>query len=535
MISRRQFFQRSLQATGTSLLLGSLNGCKPADVTYKGSLQGPNAKLGHMLRSMKFDPPRVTSEVPLVIIGGGASGLSAARYLRKYTSDFTLLELGDEPGGNAASGRNTVSAYPWGAHYLPLPGSQDAELLEFLREAQVITGYEHGLPVYNEYHLCFDPKERLYIHNYWQEGLVPREGVPAADRDQIERFLALMNDYKNRKGSDGREAFTIPLSMSSRDPELLALDRISMAQFLTNNHFSSPYLTWYVGYCCADDYGTTLADTSAWAGVHYFCSRKGKAANAPSDAVLTWPEGNHWLIRKLQQSVQPNIRTQCLVYAVEPRPGHTEVLLYDAALGATQRIIAQSVIVATPQFVNQRLFTPAIRPLRYEAFEYSPWMVANLTLQDDLSDRHGESLSWDNVIYGSDALGYVNATQQHVHINNGEHVITYYKPLTGNDAKATRRDAYQRTYEYWKEIVLRDLRQPHPGIEKGLRELNTWVWGHGMIRPSPGFIWGEDRRVASRSINERIHFAHSDISGISIFEEAFYQGYTAAHHALQYL
>jgi len=535
MISRRQFFQRSLQATGSSLLLTSLNGCKPADAGYTGGLQGPNAKLGHMLRSMKFEPPRVTLKVPIVIVGGGASGLSAARYLRKFTSDFTLLELGDEPGGNAASGRNAVSAYPWGAHYLPLPDSHDTELLDFLKEAKVITGYERGLPVYNEYYLCFDPKERLYIHNYWQEGLVPREGVPAADRDQIERFLALMNDYKAKKGSDGRDAFAIPLELSSRDPDLLSLDRISMAQFLTDHQFTSAYLKWYVAYCCADDYGTSLADTSAWAGIHYFCSRKGKAANTAPDTVLTWPEGNHWLIRQLQQSVQPNIRTQCLVYAVEPRADHVEILLFDAAAHATQRIIAQKAIMATPQFVNQRLLTPAVRPLRHEAFEYSPWMVANVTLRDNLSHRHGESLCWDNVIYGSESLGYVNATQQQVRVDNGEHVLTYYKPLTGTDALATRRDAYQRTHDQWKEMVLRDLKQPHPGIEKSIRELNTWVWGHGMIRPSPGFIWGDDRATAARPVNNGIYFAHSDISGMSIFEEAFYRGYTAAQQALHQL
>jgi predicted NAD/FAD-binding protein len=535
MISRRKFFQRSLQATGTSLLLASLEGCQPSGAAYSGSLQGPDAKLGHMLRTMKFEPPRETIKIPIVIVGGGASGLSAARYLRKFTSDFMLLELGHEPGGNALGGKNQVSAYPWGAHYLPIPDAHDTELLDFLQEAKVITGYENGLPVYNEYYLCFDPKERLYIHNYWQEGLVPREGVPGHDRGQIERFLTMMNAYKERRGNDGRDAFAIPVEMSSRDPKLLALDQISMDEFLQQNNFSSTYLKWYVAYCCADDYGTTLADTSAWAGIHYFCARKGKAANAAHDTVLTWPEGNQWLIQQLQQPLQSNIRTQCLVYAVESKSNHVEVLFFDAASGATRRIIAQAAILATPQFVNQRLLPTHIRPLRYEAFEYSPWMVANVTVKDDLSQRHGESLCWDNVIYGSDALGYVNATHQRIHQGAGEHVITYYKPLVGHDAKATRRDAYQRTHDYWKDMVLRDLKQPHPAIEKRIQELNTWVWGHGMIRPSPGFIWGPDRDAARKPLNDQIYFAHSDLSGVSIFEEAFYRGHTAAQLALQHL
>ena len=53
-----------------------------------------------------------------------------------------LVELGDDTGGNAASGRNAVSAYPWGAHYLPLPSHEDEELVSFLKDSGVITGYQ---------------------------------------------------------------------------------------------------------------------------------------------------------------------------------------------------------------------------------------------------------------------------------------------------------------------------------------------------------------------------------------------------------
>ena len=51
-----------------------------------------------------------------------------------------------------------------------------------------------------------------------------------------------------------------------------------------------------MNYCCRDDYGAMAADTSAWAGVHYFASR------APEEkGPLTWPEGNGWITRLLQR------------------------------------------------------------------------------------------------------------------------------------------------------------------------------------------------------------------------------------------
>jgi hypothetical protein len=52
-----------------------------------------------------------------------------------------------------------------------------------------------------------------------------------------------------------------------------------------------------------------------------------------------------------------------------------------------------------------------------------------------------------------------------------------------------------------------------------------------MIRPRPGFMWGSHRHQAQRS-HGKVHFAHSDLSGFSIFEEANYQGERAAKEIL---
>jgi hypothetical protein len=52
-----------------------------------------------------------------------------------------------------------------------------------------------------------------------------------------------------------------------------------------------------------------------------------------------------------------------------------------------------------------------------------------------------------------------------------------------------------------------------------------------MILPKPGFIWGEERRAAAEPRGV-IHFAHSDLSGCSIFEEANDRGVRAAEAVL---
>ena len=51
--------------------------------------------------------------------------------------------------------------------------------------------------------------------------------------------------------------------------------------------------------------------------------------------------------------------------------------------------------------------------------------------------------------------------------------------------------------------------------------------GHAMMVPRPGLIWGEDRRLLSER-RGRVHVAHSDASGLSLFEEANDRGVAAA-------
>lgn len=532
MISRRKFISTGVGLVGAASLSSVITSCEPHR-TISGTLSGPNSALGHRLREGNFSAPIETVERDIVIIGGGIAGLSAARQLSSVGADYLMLEMENAVGGNSSFGRNSVSSYPLGAHYLTLPGVHDPELIKFLEECNVITGYDKGKPVYNEYHLCFDPKERLYIHNQWQEGLVPHQGVPPKDTDEINRFHSMMEQYKERIGADGKEAFCIPLNACSSDPEFLRLDKISFAQFLKDLNYQSPFLLWYVNYCCADDFGATIDNTSAWAGIHYFACHKGVAANAPSDSILTWPEGNGWLVTQLKKVSETNTLSHVLVHSVKPHQRNVEIDYFDAQQNVSKRIKAEKVIIATPQFISQRILSPYIdRELNYQSFEYAPWMVANLTLTGNWDTKRGERLSWDNVIYGSSSLGYVNANHQQVEQHSDKKVITYYSPLIANQPAHERKLAYSKGYKDWYNHILKDLQIPHREIESQLQSLDVWIWGHGMIRPSVGFITGRDRQQALKDIEGRILFAHSDLSGISIFEEAFFHGTQAAKKVL---
>ena len=55
-----------------------------------------------------------------------------------------------------------------------------------------------------------------------------------------------------------------------------------------------------------------------------------------------------------------------------------------------------------------------------------------------------------------------------------------------------------------------------------------------MIRPTPGTVWHSGRAVL-RQGDERIQFAHADVSGLSLFEEANYQGVRAAEVVMRHM
>ncbi|MBF0328189.1 MAG: NAD(P)-binding protein [Nitrospirae bacterium] len=535
ILSRRSFLQKSALLAASS---AGLISCKKISSNKKnnftGGIVGSNLKAGHILLEHKNFAPTSTEKAGIVIVGGGIAGLSAARELKKLRfEDFVMLEIEDNVGGNSISGFNSVSAYPWGAHYVPLPGEDAVFVRELFEELGVIQGYDKkGLPVYNEFYLCSDPQERLFIHGRWQEGLVPQLGISEKDRRQYKEFFGEMKKLKNERGRDRKRAFSIPLDLSSQDSRFLKYDAINMGQFMADHGWDSKYLNWYVDYCCRDDYGCTMQNTSAWAGIHYFASRYGRASNADPSAVLTWPEGNGWLVNKMRTDIQNNIICNACVMNIESVGDNVAVDYYDIKRKTTARIIAKAVIYSAPRFTAFKTIK-AFReklPEYANSLSYAPWMIANITLKGNL-DGKGATLSWDNVKYKNDALGYIAARHQDIALHKAKQVITYYHPLTAGNPSEERRKALKTSYEEWAEKIIKDVSSMHPDIDIGVEEINVWLWGHAMVRPLPGFIWGNARQKTLHPVG-KIYFAHSDMSGISIFEEAQYRGVAASKKAL---
>jgi hypothetical protein len=161
---------------------------------------------------------------------------------------------------------------------------------------------------------------------------------------------------------------------------------------------------------CAGTWTTAAATTtaparqvSAWAGLHYFASRHG--FHAPGDGddgerepVLTWPEGNAWLVQRLAAPLaRPHARRPRGAARARATPRRAGAGLARRRLEAWT---AGTVVLALPLFVAQ--------------------------LDKPLLDRPGVPQAWDSVVYGSRALGYVDAMHQSLRPHAGPTVLTAY-------------------------------------------------------------------------------------------------------------
>jgi hypothetical protein len=279
---------------------------------------------------------------------------------------------------------------------------------------------------------------------------------------------------------------------------------------------------WLVNYACRDDYGADYRQVSAWAGIHYFACR-GSTAGEERDHVLTWPEGNGFVVRQLLERYKFPISTGALVFSMEEAARGVKLGVYLAAEKRSIAIEAEHVIWAAPFSLSGRGGGGPI--------DYAPWVVANLTLSEPPHVRHGAPQSWDNVIYDSPSLGYVVATHQGVASHSGPTVITWYRPLTEDAPRAARKRLLGSSREAWAEAALADIARPHPEIRSLAQRVDVFVNGHAMAIPRPGFIWGEARRAIAAP-RGRVHVAHADASGLSLFEEANDRGVAAAEAVL---
>lgn len=524
-MSRRRFLASACALAG----LPWLPACAPPAPAL--AVLRPGMPEGHALRDRRtLPPPSGELRCAVAILGSGVAGLTAAWTLARAGQRDLVLVDGPEPDGNAAGGQLGGIACPRGAHYLPLPDEGLIHVREMLADLGVLTGgLRDADPEYDEHALVHPAAERTLADGVWQEGLLP--AGTSAQAAASARFTADMQAWTTRRGRDGRHAFTLPLADSSADPELRALDRLTFADWLDRAQHVDPALRHYIDYAMRDDYGAPTAAVSAWAGLHYFCCRRGRGRNAEPGTVLTWPQGLSALTAGLRRRLGG---TRTLAgHAVELREHRSGVgvTVLDAA-GRTLRVRADRAVCAMPLHAA-RLIDPALNDaLPRDALpESAPWLVANLLLDGFPHEKPGADLAWDNVVHAGKGLGYVVATHQLTRVARpAATVFTAYR--SGWDSPQECRAWLAQASDLdLAEFALQDVDAAYDRRwRRRLRAVELVVRGHAMAIPRPGFLEAPARTLSGRA--GRIRHAHADLGGLSVFEEASWWGMRAAQDIL---
>ena len=483
------------------------------------------SEVGHRLRI-----PWVESEYDfshtekISILGAGIAGLSCGYFLSKQQSkSFSIYDLGTNSGGNSDYFESDLSRASWGAHYLPVPSAENIPLIQFLKDHKIIVGENQGLPIYDEEYLCHDPQERLLIRGGWQNSLLPDYGLSGVEKDELKRFHDFTKKLKRAKGSDGQWVFDIPVEHSSRDEEYLVLDQESFYDFLIKNNFKSEALHWLCNYSCLDDFGTNHRKTSAWAGLHYFCSRRPDISGADEESILVWPEGNGFLKDKLEKSLAQPVKTQHLIRKITKQNNTFRVYIDSLMDNKKFYLETEQIVYALPRYTYPYVADQDVK--NYDQLKYNPWLVAHIKVKKSVLEKM-HPLAWDTVRFLEKGLGYVNNNHQGTNPNQDEVLITSYYAFSDDSPKQEREKLRQMDSSQIRNFVLGELEKIHLGISTVITSIDYKILGHAMISPQVNFIWQQRANLLPR-IKDGIIFAHSDMSGMSLFEEAFYQGHQA--------
>jgi hypothetical protein len=295
-----------------------------------------------------------------------------------------------------------------------------------------------------------------------------------------------------------------------------------------------------LNYCCRDDYGAEYDKVSAWAALHYFASRSGEAENAAEGALLTWPDGLSALMRKITATIgkhranHDSWRSNGFAVRVQERRSHVEVLCaeYSASGLRTFVINAKRAVCAMPLFVLAGV-AGEMKAYGFDAAtqmpSYAPWMVSNFLMKSFPRECEGEPLSWDNVVCGGKGLGYVVSTHQDIRwARPVKTVFSAYQALSRLSPTEARKWLARATPQELYDEAACDLKEVYDmHLWRHIEALSITVRGHAMASPLCGFLSNKGLENL-RKADGRILFAHSDLSGFSIFEEAAWWGYKAA-------
>lgn len=456
-------------------------------------------------------PPAATERVPLVVVGGGISGLATAWLLRRHQP--LVLERSPRFGGSSRGEAWRGIDYAIGAAYFIRPdaGSPIEGFLDDLALAPRVKTEEDPVILAGERH-----------DGFWDGDSTPAGA--AQIRRLARHFHAVLDE------AEGQVFPEIPVTDPARRPHVDALDRRSFHDYLQEVAGGPlhPHAASVIEHYCWSSLGASMREVSAAAGLNFYASEFGE--------VCVLPGGNaavaERLVEQLAAALPPgHLRPRCLVADVQAGDDGVLVRWADGN-GAVHTVAANAVVLACPKFVAGKIVRDleparlaAIARLRYRAYLVANVLLARGVRHDfyDLFLAGGGTAPYADVATAAErqrATDVVLATWAKPQPDRT--VLTLYRalPFDGGRAAVWDDNSYAGYRSQFAEQVEREI-LPLVGARPGdVVDLRVARWGHPLPVAEVGFIADRLPEALGAPFRDRVFFVQQDTWALPAFETA---------------
>lgn len=477
--------------------------CGPAFAKEAAVFKGESCVRCHQALRVTGGSAKTPSSAPwrkrqVVVVGGGAAGLSAAHFLRDL--DVLVLEKEDKVGGHARREYFGAVPYPVAAVYLDEPFGPVKEMIDHLK--------------LNPFQIK-NPAETIRFSGQTIPDWLSEEGLTRfapETQPEMRKFAAAIKDVTRR-------GLEIPIP--EVDKSLIAdFDGITFKDYLLKNF--GPMAAKIGDMYVKDMFGAGAGDVSALMGLLY-------SEDMVEKPGMSWPGGLGALSEALHEELGPRVSTGSLVVSArQDEKGAVVEFLKD---GRRQEVRADAVIFATHMMVTKRVardLSPEKRKVM-EKVRYSAYVTVALSFSEKVWTQSYSLWSPDSVF-----TDLTFASQ-----NNSDFPGTGTEAMPGQIAVAYlplgaqgRKRLESSSDAAILAGVKRDLEKLLPGSTAKLKEARVIRWGHAM--PIMGPHYYRDIQPVLARPEKRYFFAGEDVQAPAL-EGAIISGFDAARDVRAFL
>jgi len=427
--------------------------------------------------------PTPTEKAPVVIIGGGMSGLMSAYLLREHNP--LVLEQAPRLGGNARAEVWQGLEYALGAAYFLEP-EEGTPLRTMMNEIGVhCPAKETSDPI------VFEGKKYA---KFWEGESDPSQS------SAFKKYQKYLHDVFN--GKNGRRYPDLPFESDW----IKKLDEISLVDKLQKDLGPlHPHILSAVDRYCWTSFNGKGDEISAAAGLNFLAAEAGK--------VWVAPGGNAAVAEALAKKLPADrLRTGAVVFQVT-QASDKVVVSYEDAEGKFRAVEAGAVVMACPKFVAKKLL-PQIEAERVEAIDrvkYRSFLVANVMLKKSV-----RPLFYDLFFLGkapAEQAGVVDTVlADFARPEAKQSVLTLYKamPYDGARGQIYAPDSYARYRAEFEQTIAKEV-MPVLGLNASdIVDIRLTRWGHPIPVAEKGRIADGTVAALRKPFRDRVFFVEQD-------------------------